>query len=73
MTSLPYYVSYAFGDAYKGFPTLDEAIAFALTRPHDVSVQVCGDGAEGGYGDDGSGWRDGLTDAERERVEEVLS
>lgn len=53
------------------------SLAEAIERAGNVAqrnwrtVQVIGDGAEGGYGDDGSGWWDGLTDDEREQVEEA--
>jgi hypothetical protein len=51
--------------------TLPEAIEKALAYEGKGWVSVIGDGAEGGYGDDGSQWRDGLTDEEREMVEEA--
>ena len=70
----PYHVSYGYGDHSQKFATLDEAIEFALARREtkaDISVMVYGDGAEGGGGDDGTKWHDGLTDEERERLEEA--
>lgn len=69
--SAPYHVSYRYGDCDKSFPTLAEAIDFARTRTNDISVAIYGDGAEGGYGDDGSKWWDGLTEDERETIEEA--
>ena len=69
--SAPYTVAYGYGDHSRKFDTLTEAIAFADARPGDASVRIWGDGAEGGYGDDGSKFWDGLTDDERELVEEA--
>lgn len=57
--------------------TLGEALAKAMIQKHDLrqheEVRILGDGAEGGYGDDGQGFHDGLTDDERELVNEVLT
>lgn len=63
-----------FGDhRYLDCQTLDEAIKKALKVPTHGwrHVAVFGDGAEGGYGDDGTQFHDGLTDDERELVEEA--
>ena len=71
--SAPYSVGYGYGDHSRDFPTLPEAIAFGLDRQQrgDMSVRIWGDGAEGGYGDDGTGFWDGLTETERETIEEA--
>jgi len=62
---MPYLVSYSWGNGYKRFATLEDAIEFARSRPNDISVRVFGDGHD-------IDW-DGLTDEERELVEEALS
>lgn len=71
----PYYVLIDnFGDQRTiDCQTLDEAIDVASHQTlHPAKrVMVCGEGAEGGYGDDGSGFWDGLTDDERDRCEEA--
>lgn len=51
--------------------TFEEACAWAIAYTGPGWLRIIGDGAEGGYGDDGSGWWDGLTDEERERAEEL--
>ena len=47
--------------------TIEDAIAIGRAKAELTSwpVRVIGDSAEGGYGDDGSGFWDGLTDDER--------
>lgn len=67
----PYTVGYGYGDHSRTFETLPEAIAFAQSRPSDASVHIYGDGAEGGYGNDGTQWHDGLTDDEHEQLEDA--
>ncbi len=73
--SAPYkvwiYGPYVSHDRTIDCETLDEAIEKALAYEGKGWVQVQGDGAEGGYGDDGSQFWDGLTDDEREMVEEA--
>lgn len=71
--SAPYYVwiDHAGDHRHIDCESLTEAIAVASRVPpkrYQV-VTVCGDGAEGGYGDYGSQWWDGLSEDERERVE----
>ena len=55
--------------------TFDQALGLAIAENKFASalrrVRVIGEGAEGGGGDDGTGWNDGLTDDERERCEEA--
>lgn len=48
---------------------LAEAARTELAKPGEFSVTMCGAGAEGGYGDDGSEWWDGLTDEEHDELE----
>lgn len=70
--SAPYSVSYGYGDGYRQCDDLDDAIAFALSRPNDISVSITGDGADCDMGPHGYVMTDdGLTDSERERIEEA--
>ena len=75
--SAPYsvFISYPSGHQ-RSVPcdTFSAAIAEAMwqnAQPGLKYVTVHGDGAEGGYGDDGSVFHDGLTEDERETLQEV--
>lgn len=63
-----------FGDGeYIDCHTLTAAIVVAKLagRDHPGRVRVLGEGAEGGYDDDGQGFRDGLTESDRERLQDA--
>lgn len=69
--SAPFTVAYGYGDGHKKFPTLPEAIAFAKSRRNDISVAIYGDDYDADC--DAEGYftcNDGLTDEERETLEE---
>lgn len=70
--SAPYTVGYGYGDGYRKFDTLDEVVAFALPRRQrgDISVRVYGDGYDADWTGDGWSVNDGLSEDERERLEE---
>jgi hypothetical protein len=73
MSCYSVWIDYAGDHTYIDCDTLVEAIQRAqeVTPARYKRVHVIGDGAEGGYGDDGTGWWDGLTNEERELVEEA--
>lgn len=76
MSRYSVFISYPSGHQ-KSIPceTLGGAIAEAKWQESTAGlkyVAVHGEGAEGGYGDDGSVFWDGLSDDERETVNEAL-
>lgn len=59
----------------ENFPCASFSIALTVAklahRDHPGRVRVISDEAEGGYGDDGTEFRDGLTQAEKDALEEA--
>lgn len=67
--SAPYSVAYGYGNGYRDFADLDDAIEFALTKRQ---ATIHGDGYDCDLGPNGYYCcDDGLTDSEREKVEGV--
>jgi hypothetical protein len=75
VSAFPYSVTIDHYGDHETIPcgTFTAAIVVAKLagRDHPGRVHVLGDGAEGGYGDDGQGFHDGLTEDERERLREA--
>ena len=54
------------------FHNLDSLIALAqASQRENLPYRIYTSEAEGGYGDTGQGWHDGLTEAERETLHEA--
>lgn len=78
MSATPYRVTVDhFGDRDTiECATFEAMLLVARTEhaKHPGRVHVWNDDrADGGYGEDGTEWRDGLTEGERERVREALA
>lgn len=75
--SAPYTVLIDHWGSHETIPCARFSVALTIAklanRDHPGQVHVFGDGAEGGYGEAGEEWRDGLTPDERARVAEVLA
>ena len=63
-----YFVEWDHGQHTVNLGTLSQVIAVAKELPH---VRIYTTDAEGGYGDTGGGWHDGLRPAEREALHEA--
>jgi hypothetical protein len=70
-TDGPYAVELPWGDTAARFHTFDGLFAYVSTHVIGDARIINYDRADGGGGDDGQGWNNGITEAEMDRLYEA--